>query len=275
MNTVDQTVIDAARTTERDRYLSALLAPPEARADLVVLAAYLGEIRRIPLLAHDVSVGEIRLQWWRDALGAEGPASGHPVADAVADLVRRRGLDRDLVLAPVEGASRELYEDGFADDEDLERYAAETDGAALRVALSLLGRDDAMPGVVPAGRALALTRLALTLPQHLALGRLPLPPAYLRGLRDPRGAAPEEARSVTRVLLTRLSEEASQALGVFREDEAGLDAAARAAFLPLALVEPYAKSILAPRRDVLRDVADISPLSRVMRLWFARVLGRA
>ncbi|MGE0024775.1 MAG: squalene/phytoene synthase family protein [Hyphomicrobium sp.] len=274
MDTIDRAVLDAARSSDRDRYLAALLAPADARADLVVLAAYLGETRRIPLLAHDAAVGEIRLQWWRDALGADAPASGHPVADAVAGLARRHGLDRDLVLAPVEGASRELYEDGFADDERLDRYAAETGGAGLRLALLVLGCGEAALGVVPAGRALALTRLALTLPQHLALGRLPLPPAYLGGLSDPRGAAPAEARSATRALLSRLSEEALRALDAFRKEAAGLEPDARAAFLPLVLVEPYVKSVLAPRRDVLRDVADISPLSRVMRLWFAQVRGR-
>jgi phytoene synthase len=46
------------------------------------------------------------------------------------------------------------------------------------------------------------------------------------------------------------------------------------AFLPLSLVAPYLKSVLAPGRDVLADVADISPLSRVMRLWFAHWRGR-
>jgi phytoene synthase len=47
-----------------------------------------------------------------------------------------------------------------------------------------------------------------------------------------------------------------------------------AAFLPLSLVEPYLKAAVKPKRDVLVDLADISPLSRVMRLWFAHWRGR-
>ena len=63
-------VRDAARAYDRDRYLSALLAPSRARDDLVVLAAYLGEIQRVPLMIREALAGEIRLQWWRDALSA-------------------------------------------------------------------------------------------------------------------------------------------------------------------------------------------------------------
>lgn len=270
-------MIEAARTHARDRYLAALLAPEAARADLLVLAAYLGEIGRIPLLAHEPAIGEIRLQWWREALAAPGP-SGHPVADAVRDLQRRHEIPEALLAAPLEGVSRELYEDGVTDARALDLYAEETDGAAVRLALSILGAGkDREPGahvVAPAGRALALTRLALALPQHLALGRLPLPAALLGAARDPRGAGPADARAATRVLLARLGEEAASALTAFRRAEGQLERRLFAAFLPLSLVQPYFKAMLAPNRDVLVDVADISPLSRVMRLWFAHWRGR-
>lgn len=272
----EQAVIESARTHARDRYLSALLAPAAARGDLVVLAAYLGEIGRIPLLSHDPAIGEIRLQWWRDALTAAG-ASGHPVADALIDLQRRRSLGRDLLLAPVEAASRELYEDGIPDARALMLYAEDTDGAAIRLALAVLGGPrarDAERLVASAARALALTRLALTLPQHLALGRLPLPAALLGAAHDPRGAGAADARAAMRVLLARLADAAADALEQFRGGQAQLDAGLLTAFLPLCLVAPYLQSILAPKRDVLVDVADISPLSRVGRLWFAHWRGR-
>src|SRR5262245_33452903 len=125
MVAIDSAVIEAARTHERDRYLSALLAPSAVRADLLVLAAYLGEVRRIPLAVHEAAVGEMRLQWWRDTLAGNNPSAGHPVADAMIGVVERRQLDRNLILAPLEGVSRELYEDGFEHDENLEAYVSE------------------------------------------------------------------------------------------------------------------------------------------------------
>lgn len=264
-------MIEAARTFARDRYLSALLAPAAARGDLVVLAAYLGEIGRIPLVAREPAIGEIRLQWWRDALAAPG-ASGHPIADALRDVQERRGLAPTLLAAPLEGISRELYEDGIADTRALDLYTAETDAAAIRLALIILGggEDRAADRLADAaGRALAMARLALTLPQQLAYGRLPLPSAFLGAARDPRGADPAEARGATRVLLARLAEEASGALAQVRAGADSLDSGLFTAFLPLCLVQPYFKAMMAPKRDVLVDVADISPLSRVTRLWFA------
>lgn len=272
----DQTVMDAARAHDRDRYLAALLAPSDAREDLVALAAYLGEVRRIPLAVRDPAIGEIRLQWWRDIFTA-GQASGHPVADAVLDLQRRRSVDRDMLLAPIEGTSRELYEDGIQDGPEFAQYADETEGAAIRLALAVLGGPNvrAAEGFVePAARALMLTRLALTLPQHLAHGRLPLPADFPSDQRDPRGAIAEEAKGAARGLILSLAEEATRALAQYRNLETRPGADLMAAFLPLSLVEPYLKAAVKPNRDVLVDVADISPLSRVMRLWFAHWRGR-
>lgn len=272
----DRPVWNAARDYAYDRYLSALLAPRSVQADLVVLAAFFGEIRRIPLIVAEAAAAEIRLQWWRDALSPDAPASGHPVADAMLELRRRRGFSDDLVLLPlVEGYSRELYEDGIDDAADLSRYADETDGVAIRLSLQVLGANarefDHLIG--PAGRALALTHLALTLPQQLAHGRLPLPPEYIDG-RDPRALGPQEAREATRHILTKLGDEAAAALQRFQMQQTRLSRGFSAAFLPLCLVAPYFKSILNVNRDVLTDVADISPLSRVTRLWFAHWRGR-
>lgn len=269
-------VVTAARSYAYDRYLSALLAPAPARDDLVVLAAFLGEIARIPLLVREAAMAEIRLTWWRDEIGAGAAASGHPVADAVAEMAARRGLSRDLLLAPVEGMLREVYEDGIGDSRDLSLYADETQGAVLRLALAVLGAPSAGAAdtaLGPAARALALTRLALTLPQHLAHGRFPLPPGYA-GVDDPRASAPEEARAAARAVTDALVADASAALGSFRAAEGRLVAAAKAAFLPLALVAPALAAVAKPGRDVLHDVADISPLSRVVRLWFAHWRGR-
>ena len=272
-------VYDAARTYARDRYLAALLAPAAARDDLVTLAAFMGELERIPLVAHDVTIGEIRFQWWRDALAAPpGAASGHPVADAVRALATRRSLPASLLALPIEGFARTLYEDGIPDEDALAAYADETEGSAIRLSLAVLGGFDdanAQKLALPAAGALALTRLALTLPQHFALGRLPLPAAFAGRARDPRGADEGAAREAARELSMLLAGEARVHLARFRGEQSRLDAAGLIeAYLPLCLVEPYLEAVLRPRRDALLELADISPLSRVVRLWFAHWRGR-
>lgn len=267
-----EAVVERARSLAYDRYLAALLAPGHARHDLVVLAAFMGEIERIPIFVREAAIAEIRLQWWRDALASPSDETGHPVADAVREMATRRSLPSGMLLGPVDGVAHELYEDGIRDAAELALYANETQGSALRVALAVLGvADSENQRVGDAAIALALTRLALTLPQHLALGRLPLPPDYSQA-GDPRAAGPDEARSRTRVFLEALAQEANASLEKFRA--VPTDAKTVPAFLTLALVAPYLASATRPGRDVLTELADISPLSRIARLWFASIRGR-
>lgn len=270
-------VVEAARSHAYDRYLSALLAPRDTRADLVVLAAFVGEVSRVPLSVREAAIGEIRLQWWRDALGESSVASGHPVADAMAEMAARRGLSRDDLVGLIDGFARELYEDGIRDGEELSLYADETQGSVLRLAIAILRPDGAgisADAITSAARALALTRLALSLPQHLAHGRLPLPPEFGGGVHDPRLLEAIAARDAARVLTEALAADALRALALFRSGEGHMQAEVAAAFLPLALVGPYLAAATKPGRDVLTDVADVSPLSRVVRLWFAHWRGK-
>src|SRR5262245_20169358 len=87
-------VAAAAREGEPDRYLAALLAPAQRREALLAVAAFAAEVARVPFLAvREPAMGEVRLQWWRDALEQPGDArTGHAVADAVRAAVARYNL---------------------------------------------------------------------------------------------------------------------------------------------------------------------------------------
>ena len=85
----------AARAFERDRYLAALLAPRTLRDDLIAIAAFAGEIGRIPTMVSEPMIGRIRLQWWRDVIDAGDRATGNPVADALNTSTARHTLPRE------------------------------------------------------------------------------------------------------------------------------------------------------------------------------------
>ncbi len=74
------------READRDRYLATLFAPAAQRDALYALYAFNVEIARVRDLAREPMPGEIRLQWWREALSGEreGEAAAHPVAAALA-----------------------------------------------------------------------------------------------------------------------------------------------------------------------------------------------
>ena len=272
-------VREAARTSAFDRYLSALLAPAPVRSDLIAIAAYLGELARVPLTVIDPQIAEIRLQWWRGAVEGfpAGAETGNPVADAMGAVARKYVLSQELLLMPIEVRSRELYEDGIPDEAAFEAYLDETEGAAFRLALAILGvpsKETPGPLCHAAASALGRAGLALSLPRLLAKGRLPLPPGEAAITGDPRQLAEGPARLAARSLASVLSRDARQALASYRIEAKDLSAKALPAFLPLALIEPYLRVIEGPRHDALTGLTEISPLTRVFRLWLAHWRGR-
>ncbi len=78
------------READRDRYLATLFAPAAQRNALFALYAFNVEITRVRDLAREPMPGEIRLQWWREALTGEreGEAAAHPVAAALREIWR-------------------------------------------------------------------------------------------------------------------------------------------------------------------------------------------
>jgi phytoene synthase len=274
-------VVVAARAGEPDRYLAALLAPPHARAGLLALAAFAAEIARVPYAAgSEPAAGEIRLQWWRDALQAvdEHAHSGHPIADALCAAVRRHALPPTLLLEPVEARSLELAGESLADDAALQTYLWKSEGALFAVAGRILAPGDAAAidaAAAASGHAYGLVRLLLRLPSTLARGRLLLPQSRL----EVAGAAQSELLSGSAGpgvagLLAGLRDEVRTSLVTGRQHVANLPREARAAFLPLALVRSYLRALERPGRDALRESVEIAPLTRVLRIATAYWCGR-
>jgi phytoene synthase len=57
------------RRTDPDRWLSSrFIESVAARADVVAIYAYDGELARAPRVASNPIMGEIRLTWWREVL---------------------------------------------------------------------------------------------------------------------------------------------------------------------------------------------------------------
>ena len=66
----------AVRAHDWPRYIATQFARQDKRADLFTLYAFDAEIDRITRIASDPLPGEIRLQWWREALHGERADEG-------------------------------------------------------------------------------------------------------------------------------------------------------------------------------------------------------
>lgn len=270
-----------AKDGEPDRYLAALLSPPAQREALLALAAFSTELSRIPLrIVHEPAMGEIRLQWWRDALELPPELrTGHPVADAVRTAAQGHQLPSDLLETLIDArsvlldATSPLTEDGFRN------FLWKAEGALFALGARVVGLPASAQvhaGCAAAGQAYGLARLLLELPRMLAGGRMPLAKVQL----DSAGLSAEDlltgASGGARIeaLLTDCSAQIRRNLDIARQFTATLPRAARLAFLPLALVEPYLRALKRSGGALLREETRVAPLTRVCRIAAAHLFGR-
>lgn len=234
-------VSDLVREADFGRWAASLFAPAHVRPHLLALYAFDIEIARVRDLVSEPMPGELRLQWWRDAI--ENPeradVHSHPTAKALHAAIAFGRLPREALIAVVDARIDDLYDDPVASLEDLEARLGATHSAVLRLAclIAAEGRD---PGGAEAcgfaGVAQGIARTIATLPKLAARGQglIPMDVMARAGARREdllSGADTPELRAALRALADH---------GVRRLDEAraaaaGIDGAASPALLPLAL----------------------------------------
>jgi phytoene synthase len=275
-------VAAAAKDGEPDRYLAALLAPPDARDGLLALAAFASELARVPFaVSREPAMGSIRLQWWRDAL--EMPPelkTGSEIADAMRAAMRDRGIDAQLLGVMVDGRHAALDPEPFADEAALRTFLWETEGTQFAAASHILGSGqagmDLRPAHVAAGAAYGLARLLLDLPRALSQGRVPLAQTQLAAA----GLTAEDLRAGTADVhaLGRLFDvcrlEIEAHMSETRRLTRHLQRNARIAFLPLALVPTYLRAAKRAAASGFRTEPRVTPFARAGRIALAHWLGR-
>jgi phytoene synthase len=109
---------DRVRRVDEERWLSSRYAPADQRASLIALYAFYYELARVRVSVSDPTLGQIRFQWWRDALTElmRGENRQHDVVTALAAETANGRLKADVLLDMVE-----RFETAFlANDRDTE-----------------------------------------------------------------------------------------------------------------------------------------------------------
>src|SRR3546814_16847236 len=90
-------------------------------------------------------IGRIRLQWWRECLDGiyDGAARQHEVVQPLAEAIAARQLPRALLEAIIDARELDLDAEPPASLEALRGYVAGTSTSLVRLALHVLGADDA------------------------------------------------------------------------------------------------------------------------------------
>jgi phytoene synthase len=261
------------REGDPDRYFATLFAPLSARPHLFALIAFSLTIARVREAASNPMAGEIRLQWWRDALQGEarGDVKANPVAAALDDAIVKRKLGRQPFVDLIDARVFDLYEDPMPRVNDLEGYCGETASALIRLGALVLcdgGEPGGAAAAGHAGVAYGVTGLLRALPWHSRGGQVYLPADILKTYGVTRedivtgrgGPGLVGATADLRALARRH-------LKAYEAARATIAPAARPAFLPVALVEPYLAAMERPGYDPLNTVVEIPRWRRLWTLW--------
>jgi phytoene/squalene synthetase len=157
-----------------DRFLSAMAAPVAARRVLFPLYALNVEVSRAPWVTQETMIAEMRLQWWRDALGeiASGQAvRRHEVVTPLARILSPEiaaGMDEMVAVR-----RWDIYRDPFEDDVHFTRYIEQSAGTLMWATARSLGADRGEV-VRDAGYAAGLANWLVAVPELEARGRIPL-----------------------------------------------------------------------------------------------------
>jgi len=261
----------AVREHDRDRYVADFFIGERSRRYVLALHAFNAEAARVRDVVSEPAVGEIRLQWWREALA--GNDGGHPVARAVRQTIAGFNLPMEPFRRLLEARTFDLYDDPMPTLNDLEGYVGETSSALIQMAAIVLagGRD---PGTAEAaghgGVAYAITGLLRSLPIHARRGQQYLP----RDVMAVHGADAAEmfagrTSEALRAVLGDLRARARDHLAKAQQALAGAPSEVKPAFVPLGLVEPYLARMEWPGYDPLRTLVSLPAWGRPWLLWRA------
>ncbi|WP_377505775.1 squalene/phytoene synthase family protein [Octadecabacter sp. R77987] len=171
-----------------DRFLAAMSCAPDARAVLFPLYAFNLEVARAPWVTREPLIAQMRLQFWRDAVGdviAGKPARAHEVAGPLARVITAHNLPVSLFSTLI--TAREWDIDGapFAAEEDVIAHIDRGAGSLVVLAALALGATASDEGDLrEAAIAGGIANWLLAVPALTAAGRAPLAHETLAEVRN-------------------------------------------------------------------------------------------
>jgi phytoene synthase len=261
------------RRNDQDRWLASLFIPEDRRRHVHALYAFSLEIARVKEIVSEPLLGEIRFQWWRDALEGknEGDAMANPVADALLDTIARFDLPKAPLLELIKARLRDIYGDKMESVSALESYLDATCANLFRLAMLILDVEGAAAslGVAShAGIAYGLIGLMRALPWHSAWGEHFVPAEILNahGVESEK-FAPGQASPAVCAALSDLRALARRHLKIFAARLPSLAEKSRSAFLPLSLCEAYLQRMEKPEYDPFKTIVELPQWRRQWILW--------
>lgn len=264
------------KANDPDRYFASLLLPEGAREAVQALYAFGADVARVRDRARGPAPGEVRLQWWADALSgtAHGAVRQNPLADALLDAIAAFRLPAVPLQRLIAARRFDLYDDPMPDLPSFEGYAGETVSVLYQLVAMILNRG----AEVQTGDAAGHLGVAHALVGHLrafgfnaARGQLFLPWSIFTANGVNEGEI--FSGTVSEGLLAahaQLIDLAEDHLGKAGRAVAALPAPLRPAFAPVALLRGYLKLVKAQSETPFAPPREIADWRKIVILaWWA------
>ncbi len=199
----DRLLDDQVRQADPDRWLSSRFVTDErARADLIGLYAFEAELMAIPTRVTQPLLAEMRYAWWSeqlDGVWAGVARKGHPVLEALTDIVARHRLDRAPFEALIEAHIGRVH----GQPHDLDAFYV----GPMQAAATLLAGSGHETEVIEAGRVWGLAQTgrvddARSLRATANRGLAHLPAAAFPAVAHAALHRPGESEPIKRLKLT-------------------------------------------------------------------------
>lgn len=266
---------DEVRRYDYDRWLTTLFAPPSTRDGIFTILAFHAEIARIRETVSEPLLGDIRLQWWRDALNsiAGGSSPAHPVAEALARIIPAYDLDIGDFQKLIEARSHDLDPLPFGTIDELLDYAEQTGGMLNVLVSRVLGEktEEGLAAACQVGKAYALSGIIRAIPYHVAQDVLRIPADLIEtyGLTADTLFTTKNREIFFRIM-QELAALAEREQAMARRLIQGRSKREKAAYRLAALTTLYLDRLQSAGYDPAHEKMDIGRLRKIFALFFGR-----
>ena len=136
------------------------------------------EIAKIKYVVSDATLGNIRFQWWRDAIDeiydGKQPRR-HEVVEPLAAVIKQYNLDESDFRTLIESRAAEIDHTIFDARQKFDNYLRASTYTLDRMVLNIIGAKEEESVAKNISSHFSLIRLIMTIPQQLSHGMLLLP----------------------------------------------------------------------------------------------------